>query len=45
LPGVFVGQVRNLGAKSVGCGRVVKGRCLCCEDARSVVRMVPVLAE
>ena len=45
MPGVFVGQVRNLGAKSVGCGRVVKGRCLGGGGVVSVVWMVPVLAE
>jgi hypothetical protein len=45
LPEVFVGQMLNLCAKSLGCGSFVKGRCLCCEDVRSVVRMVPVLAE
>ena len=45
MPEVFVGQMRNLCAKVSDAEVLWAGRCLCCEDFRSVVRMVPVLAE
>ena len=45
MPEVFVGQMRNLCAKVSDAEVLWAGRCLCCGDCMSVVRMVTVLVE
>jgi hypothetical protein len=45
VAGGFVGQMRNLCAKVSDTEGLWAGRCLCCGDCMSVVRMVTVLVE